>query len=364
MDRFSKMVHFAPCKTTLTAKDTMHLFMQYVFRPHGLPEKLITDRGTQFASQFNKEVEQMLGLLHALSTAYHPESDGQTERVNRVLEELLRHYTHKEQQNWDLLLPAAEFAVNRSKHASTQFTPFQLNIGYNPSSPFDRALRITGRCPFAKEFVQKTQEAVNWTTDMWNTAQTQLKDFRSKMETVVSQVKRNLAEANNRQAVQANKHRTDLQLTEGQWVLLSTKNLEIPGYCPKLKPRWVGPFEVTKVVNPVAYRLKLHETMRIHNVFHVSLLKPYRGTPPANLEPVVVNGQEEYLVDSILNHRTANRKGGKIRQFLVQCQGFGPEAATWEPEVNLTEEYTVQNSVLNEYLSKNKLPRTEIKKHR
>ena len=161
----------------------------------------------------------------------------------------------------------------------------------------------------------------------------------------------------------------------GDWVLLSTKNLRLTGItAPKLAPRWAGPFQIIALVggtNPQAVKLALPLHSRVHNVFHVSLTTPFKGemkgtptggqVPISVAEPVWVEGDVEYLVERIINHRSRRKgKNGLIREFLVKWDGYGPEMNTWEPEGNLTCDNTIRNLVLDRYLAQHGLNPTVL----
>uniref|UniRef100_A0A803TGX1 Gypsy retrotransposon integrase-like protein 1 n=1 Tax=Anolis carolinensis TaxID=28377 RepID=A0A803TGX1_ANOCA len=127
VDLFTKLAHFIPCEGLPTAKETADLFLQHVFRLHGLPKSLVTDRGSQFTSRFWKALQKLLGIDSRLSSAHHPQTDGQTERTNATLEQYLRCYVNYQQDNWASLLPLSEFAYNNGVQASTKETPFFAN---------------------------------------------------------------------------------------------------------------------------------------------------------------------------------------------------------------------------------------------
>jgi transposase InsO family protein len=135
VDKLTKMCHLCPTTSEATAEDTAKLFVDYVWRYHGLPRKLVSDRGTQFVSSVFRGICSLLHINQGLSSAFHPESDGQTERLNMVMEETLRHYVNPTQDDWDRWLAVVEFALNNSVHSSTQATPFFLNYGRHPNTP-------------------------------------------------------------------------------------------------------------------------------------------------------------------------------------------------------------------------------------
>jgi hypothetical protein len=132
VDRFTKMAHFAPTTDNIDAEGTVQLFFERVFSAHGLPEDIVSDRGTTFTAKFTKSIFKALHIEQNLSTAFHPRTDGQTERVNSILEQYLRCYIDYQQTNWSTLLPVAEFAYNNTVHSSTKMTPFFANLGYHP----------------------------------------------------------------------------------------------------------------------------------------------------------------------------------------------------------------------------------------
>src|SRR4051794_19521962 len=132
VDRLTKMVHFIPYRKSISGEETAKLFLDNMYRYHGLPDDIISDRGSQFISRFWRSLFEILKVDIKLSSAFHPQTDGQTERVNQVLEQYLRCTINYQQDDWTLYLPLAEFAYNNSIHASTQQTPFYANYGYHP----------------------------------------------------------------------------------------------------------------------------------------------------------------------------------------------------------------------------------------
>lgn len=338
VDRLTKMVHLAPSNKTDTAKDVAQLFIKEVFRLHGMPKHMVTDRDPKFTSIFWKEFFAQVGTKHSLSSAYHPQTDGNTERVNRVMEDMLRHFVSMDQTNWDTLLPLVEFAINSSHHDSLafvnekgqlqKFTPFQLNYGRDPNSPLKALVsgirKDRSRASRVQQFMQELQEAH-------------------------VQAKKCLQSAQARQKMYADNSRRPVQYQLGQHVLLNTKNISLKMIgSPKFLPKYIGPFKVTEKINEVAYRLDLPPTLRIHNVFHVSLLEEYRTReqggrvhpPPL---PELIDGALEYEVEQILLHEyhtiaTKKSKSQKKKitelRYLVKWTGYDVEHITWEPAEN------------------------------
>jgi hypothetical protein len=313
VDRLTKMVHFAPTTTAVDAEETARLFFEHVFRLHGMPKRVLSDRDSRFTSRFWKALMEHSGTKIDLSSAFHPQTDGQTERVNRTLEQMLRMFINPTQDNWDELLPAAEFACNNAVHDSTGHTPFVLNYGRHPATPLDVRIR-RDQVPSVQDFVGIRQAALQ-------------------------EAKKCLLKAQQRQKSYADTKRREVTFEIGDQVLLSTKNIKLnaPG-TRKLLPRFIGPFEVLQRVGEVAYKLNLPAEMRLHNVFHVSLLAKYDadGTyqPPP---PILVNGELEYEIERVLDHRSRKTGQSTKHEFLISWTGYGPEHNLWLPESDVPE---------------------------
>ena len=328
VDKLTKMCHFVATSSTATAEQTALLYLNHVWKLHGVPKVIVSDRDPLFTSQFTRALCKSIGSQQRLSTAYHPQTDGQTERVNRVLEDMLRMYVNRSQTDWDEKLACAEFAVNNSEHVSTGTTPFFLNYGYHPYLPVSLLPnhRVLGATAFAQ-----------------------------RMQRLIAEARREHRVATQRQAQYANSKRRDVQFAEGDWVLLSSKNLRFKQGTPKLLPRWVGPFQVAKRVGTQAYELVLPARWKIHDVFHVSVLERYRTDgsvqppPPAEL----LGDEEEYEVEQILEHRRTKGRGPNPYEYLVKWTGQSHEHNTWEPHVNLTN----APDVLKRYWQSIRVPR-------
>ncbi|RZK29127.1 MAG: transposase, partial [Hymenobacter sp.] len=143
VDRFTKMAHYVPTTKDVSAEGVATLYVNRRYHHHGMPEHIITNRGAQFKSEFWSSFFNKLGVNIRMSTAYHPETDGQTERVNSVLNQYLRVYCNLLQDNWVQLLPLAEFAYNNSVHSATMVTPFMANYGINPATDLSKSVSLT-----------------------------------------------------------------------------------------------------------------------------------------------------------------------------------------------------------------------------
>jgi len=260
-----------------------------------------------------------MGTKLKMSSAYHPQTDGQTERMNRTLEEILRAFVNREIDDWDLHLVTAEIAINNSVQESTGFTPFYLNSGRHPNFSLSHALSQLHRNknPTATDFIEQLNKNTNI-------------------------AKENLVKAQQKQSRSSNLHRREIEWKEGDEALLSTTNLAKLNH--KLLSRYIGPFKVIKVIPPVTVQLELPRTFRIHNTFHINLLKPYRrdtGEFPSRDQIVIdrpaplVNEdliEPEYEVEEVIGKRKVGKGKKKRIEYLIAWKGYPLADATWENE--------------------------------
>ena len=307
VDLLTKQAHFIPMREASTAKDVAELFFSNIVRHHGLPKAIVSDRDRRFTSQFWQTLFKSCGTDLRMSTAYHPQSDGQTERMNRTLEEALRSYVGHDQPTWDDYLVPLEIAFNSATASSTNMTPWYFNHGYHPRLPVNTTATAV---PAATQFTQQLDQRIAYATSCLNKAKT-------------------------RQKQQADRHRRDLRFSVGQLVRLHLQHLDLPG-CPsrKLSPRFSQPLRICKIISPVAYQLELPASWKIHPVFHVSHLRPYRD--PNNLVPgrasvpppaIVTDGQDHFEIARILRHRVHPRT--RRVSYLVRWKGYAPEDDSW-----------------------------------
>ncbi|KAL3693385.1 hypothetical protein R1sor_007036 [Riccia sorocarpa] len=321
VDKLSKMIHMCPTRKDVAAPELAQLYLQNVVKHHGLSRVLITDRGTQFTSLFWRTLFGLFKTKLALSTAYHPQTDGQTERANRTIEDMLRAFTMEEQENWDNLLPLVEFAYNNCINSSTRTTPFFLMYGEHPLTP-------TGLLGGGSSSSVSTKvEAVN--------------QFVRRIQEGVAKAKLKLQIAQNRQKQYVDTRRRHMEFKVGEKVWLSTTNLKLIG-SRKLNPRFIGPFTISRRIGMVAYELELPPTMKVHPVFHVSLLRRFVPRPPelgstqdVRPPPELIDGVDEFEVERILQKRTRGLRNQRV-EYLVKWKGYPMHEATWEPSVNLT----------------------------
>jgi transposase InsO family protein len=257
VDKLTKAAHFIPLKTTHRAANVVDIFLKEVARLHGIPKTIVSDRDPKFTSNFWKGLFKGFGMNLNFSTAYHLESDGQIERVNRVIEDILIMYVMDKPSRWEDYLHLVEFAYNNGYHASLKMSPFEALYGRKCNTP------------------------VSWD----NPADRALvgHELLKEMEDQMIKIKRNLKAAQDRQKSYADSNRTHREFKVGDHVFLKVNtnrsSLKL-GSCAKLAARFCGPFEILERIGPVAYMLALPASMTVHNVFHVSLLKRY--IPDAN----------------------------------------------------------------------------------
>jgi len=312
--RFSKMVHFIPSRGDLDAPGLAETFHREIVRLHGPPKSVVTDRGVLFTSAYWSTFAQCLGTRRLLSTAFHPQTDGQTERMNQVLEQYLRAYMNYEQDNWATLLADAEFAYNNSKHDSTGVAPFELVYGRTiPSAPGSTGLDLT------------------------RLSERALQDWKPREE-VRETARQNLARAQGYQQKAYNKSHKPKEFKVGDQVMLDTRNIRTTRPKKKLDYKYWGPLKVTERIGKQAYRLDLPKDSGIHPVFHVSLLEDAPNTslvqrdqdPPHRITPQV--GDDVYEVDGILE----KRKVGDSWMYLVKWTGYPDSDNQWLPSEEIS----------------------------
>ncbi|KAL0149072.1 hypothetical protein M9458_055687 [Cirrhinus mrigala] len=314
IDRFSKACRFIPLAKLPTAMETAELLCNWVFRFYGLPEDIVSDRGPQFSSRLWSSFFSLLGVNVSLTSGYHPQANGQVERLNQELTRFLRTYCHNQQDTWSRYLFWAEYAQNSLRKPSTQLTPFQCILGFQP--PLFPWSSEPSNLPAVNSWFQQSEET-------WNQAHIHLQ----------SAIRRTRVQADRRR-------RPNPPYEPRQWVWLSTRDLRLRLPCRKLSPRYVGPFQIIKQITPVSFRLKLPSEYRISPTFHVSLLKP--ADSPEGVEildetvsqgppPNIIDGEEVYQVKAILDSR---RRRGHL-QYLVDWEGFGPEERSWVPATDI-----------------------------
>jgi len=305
VDRLTKMVHFIPTTEKMSAEGLARLFRDNVWKLHGLPKSIISDRGPQFIAGLMQELNEMLGIKSKLSTAFHPQTDGQMERVNQELKQYLRMFINHRQEQWPEWLGTAEFAYNNKAYSSTRTSPFKANYRQDPRMGFEG--RKKGKYAGAEKFIKKMKEIQEEAKAVLGKAQADMKKY-------------------------ANKKRSDVEKYKvGDLVMLSTKDLKyqmIRRRTEKLTERFVGPYKVKKVVSTNAVELELPSMVKIHPVVNVSRIHRYIGQVEGQKKeqplPVTIEEEEEWEVERILNKRKVRGKD----KYLVQWKGFMAESDT------------------------------------
>ena len=253
-----------------------------MWKLHGLPESIISDRGPQFAAGIMQELNRMLEIESKLSIAFHPQTDRQTERVNQELEQYLRMFIDHRQEQWPDWLGTVEFAYNNKVHSSTKTSPFRANYRQDPRMGFET--RRKEKYEGAEKFVTKMKEIQEEAKATLGKAQEEIKKYTDRKRAEIDEYK------------------------VGDLVMLSTKDLkyQMTGRrTEKLMERFVGPYRIKKIISLNAVELELPSTVKIHLVVNVSRIRKYVGQVEGQRKeqpaPVVIKGEEEWEVERILN---------------------------------------------------------------
>jgi len=310
VDRFTKLAHFLPLpKEGKTAADLAVIFAREIWKYHGLPTDIVSDRDSRFTSETWKGFLQLSGIRPRMSTAFHPQTDGQTERLNQTIEAYLRAFVGYEQDNWAGLLPMAEFAYNNSVTTGNVMSPFYANYGFHP---------IASNPAAAGPLNPASTLYAHW------------------MHAVHEESARCLEAAQERMRRYANTERSKPpEYQVGDLVMLQGRNIKTRRPSKKLDHKNHGPFQVERIVSPLAHRLTLPRKWKIHNVFHVSLLEPYRTSKhraPPDPSKVLreeddIEQSEEYDVDEVMG----STKRGRRVLYLVKWLDY-PHRRDWTEE--------------------------------
>ncbi|GJZ63641.1 transposon ty3-G gag-pol polyprotein [Tanacetum coccineum] len=321
VDRLSKYAHFVLIRHPFTAATIAKEFVSHVVKLHGIPSTIVSDRDKVFISSFWQALFKLQGTELCLSSSYHPQTDGQTEVVNRTLEQYLRCFAGDRPKKWADWLPWAEFSYNTAVHSVTKMTPFEAVYGRPPP----RLLTYvpgTSKVQAVEEFLLDRDKL--------------LRDLRS-----------NLLIARDRMKSKADSKRREVEFAVGDMVYLKLQPYRQTTVAVRLSakigPKFFGPYKILERVGPVAYRLELPPGTLVHNVFHVSLLKACKGDPP--IPASTDNGSAtqpatEPQPEAVIDERVVQQ--GKYRpktEILVKWQGLPQEDATWETKWRFIKAY-------------------------
>lgn len=323
-DRLTGYTRLLPCRARDGAKEIAEVVFRGWFCLFGIPERLVSDRDKLFTSKLWSRLHKRMGIKLQMSTSFHPETDGRSERSNKTAVQILRQYVARNQKDWVKHLSTTEYAINTAVNVSTGAAPFEVVLGFLPSI---HSLPTTDSSdmPAVEEIVVARQAKVE-------------------------EVRDQLAAAKVRQATQANRRRgEELPVKKGDFVMVDSQDRRAryksrggDVRAAKLFPRWDGPYEVLEVFDATStFKLKLPENDRAHPTFHASKLKLYRPNDadqfpdrtPARPEPIDVDGEQEFVVEAILDER----KRRNVKEYLVKWAGYPAHEATWEARSELEE---------------------------
>ena len=302
VDRLSKYAHFIPCTSTITAPVVARLFINHVWKLHGLPRSIITDRDSKFTCGIWRAFTTQLNIDHNMTAANHPEADGQTERTNRTLVQYLRLYVHENPEQWLDFLPCAEWVYNNTVHSSINCTP--ASLVYTQAPMGDPAL----------DSVVRDQESPS-TADRFAAQLLCAKECMRK--------------AQERQARNYDKRRSQVVFEPGDLVWVDRqafRGQQIGDQTKKFAARWLGPFAIIQRINGLAYSIDLPDKWRCHNTINIGFLKPFRESQKYSRTLPRRQAAQQSTQDAaadveILEARTSTRRGRTHREFLVKQTG-------------------------------------------
>ncbi|KAG8474789.1 hypothetical protein CXB51_031478 [Gossypium anomalum] len=292
VDRLTKSAHFIPVRTDFLLDKLAELYVSQIVRLHGVPISIVSDRDPRFTSRFWKKLQEALGTKLHFSTAFHPQTDGQSEQIIQILEDMLRCCILEFSDSWERYLPLIEFTYNNSFQSSIKMAPYEALYGRKCRTPL---------------FWTELGESKIFGVDLIKDAEQKVKIIRESLKA-------------------ASDHQKSF------------------GHKGKLSPRFIGPYEVSERIGPVAYRLILPpELERIHNVFHVSMLRRYRSDPLHIINPSEIEVQSDLSYEEepirILARKVKELRNKKVPLVKVLWLKHGIEEATWETKTSMKERY-------------------------
>lgn len=337
VDKLTKYGIFIPTKTSIGEVETAKLIFKHIFCQFGLPRQIISDRDSRWTGLFWEELCKLMDIKRALTTAHHPQADGQTEILNQGLEIAIRSYVGLDKNDWSGMLDSLQFAYNTSVHTATGFSPAFLLHGYNPVTPntilsssdnvIERGLNNTrstsvGNHPLAEQFTE------------------QFEAFRNR-------ARDSLAISQAFQRKYYNKGHLSHEFEEGDFVLINPNSLELlrkeKGRGQKLQMKYDGPFEILRKLSPVTYQLRLPASYKMHPVINITHLEAYKKSPIKFGDRVIrhINRLDfedlpEYEVDKIIAEKFERGRGGRrVRKYKTRFTGYSEEFDLWLTKTQL-----------------------------
>ena len=312
-DTFSKASIFIPCNETIDAEQTTTLYATYILPHYGLPSRIISDRDPRFTSSFSRKLCRLLQVDQNISTAYHPQTDGQSERTNQWVEQYLRIFGNFHRNDWSHWLPLAQYTHNSWPNATTKKTPFELIMGHTP---------------------HVHQPTCISTSPSVNDRLRQIMEFRQQAKNAIKQAQELITRLPSKF--------TPYKVGDKVW--LDTRHLNTSHPSAKLAPKRYGPFKVTKAISHTSFQLQLPFSWKIHPTFHATLLTPYKetkehGTNFTEPPPDLINGQLEWEVERVLG---SQRRHNQL-QYLIRWKGFSEAHDSWEPLTHINTDSLIED---------------------
>lgn len=335
VDKLTKYAVFLPCTTKITEEETAKLFFEHIISKFGIPRQVITDRDTRWRNSFWQEICQLMGMTRSLTTAYHPQADGQTEVLNQQLEITLRAYIGPSRDDWSNYLDALALSYNSTPHTATTFPPAYLLFGFIPTTE-SKLINNTTFVPRVSEMNIATPEVMN----------TKASDMIEQFEAERNRAKEALLLGQVHQRNAYNKGRLDREFEEGDLVVLNPHTLELlkseKGRGRKLLMKYDGPFEILRKLSPVTYQLRLPASYGIHPIINIAHLEQYQQSPQEfgdrptrRLNRKDFEELPEVEVEAIIGERRRKVKSRHITEYKVRFIGFGPEGDEWKSKKGL-----------------------------
>ncbi|GAU51606.1 hypothetical protein TSUD_414380 [Trifolium subterraneum] len=321
VDRLTKSAHFIAIKVGTLVPKLAEIYVEQIIRLHGIPSSIVSDRDPKFTSRFWESLQEALGTKLRLSSAYHPQTDGQSERTIQSLEDLLRACVLEQGESWDSCLPLIEFTYNNSFHSSIGMAPFEALYGRRCRTPlcwYESGETVV----LGPDIVQETTEKIRMIQEKMKASQSRQKSYHDKK-------------------------RKDVEFQEGDHVFLrvtSTTGVGRAFKSKKLTSKFIGPYQISERIGKVAYRIALPITLsNLHDVFHVSQLRKYVSDPSHVIESDDIQVNDNLTIETIplrIEGREVKKLRNKeIASVKVIWGGSAGENATWELESKMKSSY-------------------------